>query len=191
MNLSSIPTFVENDVFHVVVEVPRGSTLKLKYESRWRVIAVSRPLPLGVSYPFDWGFVPATRAADGDPLDAMLLWDVASYPGVVIQCRAIGVMQVEQNKTNHDRSKRIRNDRIMAVPLAARREGEIADVAALPDRVRQELEQFAVAATALKGKDLRVIGWADPSVALGLVHASASSHRQRATTQGRKRGTHR
>jgi inorganic pyrophosphatase len=187
MNLSSIPTFVEDDVFHVVVEVPRGSTLKLKYESRWRVIAVSRPLPLGVSYPFDWGFVPATRAADGDPLDAMLLWDVASYPGVVIQCRAIGVMQVEQNKTNHDRSKRIRNDRIMALPLAARREDEIGDVATLPDRVRQELEQFAVAATALEGKDIQIIGWGDPSAALELVHASASSHRRRGTRHKSKR----
>ena len=192
MNLSSIPTFVSDDVFNVVVEVPRGSTLKLKYESRWQVMSASRPLPLGVTYPFDWGFVPSTHAADGDPLDAMLLWDVPSYPGVVVECRAIGVMQVEQNKTDNDSSKRIRNDRIMALPLAARREHEVGDIAVLADRIRQELEQFAVAATALEGKDLQIVGWDDASAALALVHASAiSQRRKRATTRERSPGPRR
>ena len=191
MNLSSIPTFVSEDVFNVVVEVPRGSTLKLKYESRWQVMSVSRPLPLGVAYPFDWGFVPATHAADDDPLDAMLLWDVSSYPGVVVECRAIGVMHVEQNKTNHDSSMRVRNDRIMALPLAARREQEVGNIAAFADRVRQELEQFAIAATALEGKDLQVLGWDDGSAALALVRASAiSQRRKRTTTPKRTRGAH-
>ena len=192
MNLSSIPTFLSHDVFNVVVEVPRGSRLKLKYEPRWQVMSVSRPLPLGVTYPFDWGFVPATHSADGDPLDAMLLWDVASYPGVVVECRAIGVMQVEQNKTSHDSSKRIRNDRIMAIPLAARREHEVGEIATLPDRVRQELEQFAVAATALEGKDLQIVGWEDATAALALVHASViRQRRKRATTRERARGPNR
>ena len=55
---------------------------------------MSRPLPAGVTFPFDWGFVPSTEASDGDPLDALLLWDVPSFPGVVVPCRAIGVLQV-------------------------------------------------------------------------------------------------
>src|SRR5688572_6149692 len=125
MNLAALPTFASKDIFHVVVESPRGSTLKLKYEPQFEAMAVSRPLPLGVTYPFDWGFVPSTRGADGDPLDAMLLWDVPSYPGVVVPCRLVGVLRVEQNRTNHDPLERIRNDRVMAVPVAARREGDI------------------------------------------------------------------
>jgi inorganic pyrophosphatase len=176
MNLALLPTFAGDDIFHVVVEAPRGSTLKLKYDPRWETMSVSRPLPLGVTYPFDWGFVPSTQAADGDPLDAMLLWDVPSYPGVVVQCRAIGVLHVEQNRTNHDPSKRIRNDRIMSIPLEARREHSVTDLAALPARVRQELEQFAVSATALEGKDVRVIGWGDAAAALILVHDGAARH---------------
>jgi inorganic pyrophosphatase len=177
MDLAAIPTFARGDIFHVVVEAPRGSTLKLKYEPKWDVMAVSRPLPLGVVFPYDWGFVPSTHAEDGDPLDAMLLWDVASYPGVVVECRAVGVLQVEQNRTSHDSSARVRNDRVMCLPVEARREEGLTDVAALSARVRQELEHFASAATALEGKDIRVIGWGDAAAALDLVRRSAMPQR--------------
>jgi inorganic pyrophosphatase len=173
MNLAAIPAFAAEQVFHVVVEAPRGSVLKLKYEPRWEAMSVSRPLPLGVSYPFDWGFIPSTRAADGDPLDAMLFWDVTSYPGVVVPSRAIGVLQVEQNRTNYDSSERVRNDRILSVPLQTRREHTISDVGALPSRIRQELEQFAIASATLEGKDVRIIGWGDADAALQLVRHSA------------------
>lgn len=140
-------------------------------------MSVSRPLGLGVSYPFDWGFIPSTCAADGDPLDAMLLWDVASHPGVVIECRAVAVLQVEQNLVNHNQATRIRNDRVMAIPVSARREGSIVTLDDLATRLRQELEQFACAAVALEGKDISVIGWGDASTALALIRDAAANVR--------------
>ena len=169
MDLSKLPTFAHSDIFHVVVESPRGSRLKLKFDANLKAMSISRPLPLGVFFPFDWGFIPSTEGQDGDPLDAMLPWDVASYPGVVIPCRALGMLQVEQNRRNHDPSERIRNDRIIAVPVEARREQSIDGVAGLPARVREELEQFAMIATVLEGKDVRVLGWDDESAALALI----------------------
>ncbi len=171
MNLVSIPAFATEAIFHVVVETPRGSALKLKYEARWEAMSVSRPLPIGIAYPFDWGFVPSTLAADGDPLDAMLLWDVPSFPGVVVPCRAIGVLQVEQNREPHDPSHRVRNDRVLCIPLEARRERAVKELDALPARVREELVQFTNASTALEGKDVRVVGWGDAAAALALVRA--------------------
>jgi inorganic pyrophosphatase len=172
MNLAEIPALADRGTFHVVVESPRGSNVKLKYEPKWEAMSVSRPLPAGVVFPFDWGFVPSTHTMDGDPLDAMLLWDVVSCPGLVLECRAIAVLQAEQNRTNHDRSSRIRNDRIMAIPIAARREAKIESLDDLPLRQRQELEQFAIAATALEGKDVRVIGWENTAAAITLIRDS-------------------
>jgi inorganic pyrophosphatase len=171
MNLMKIPTFSAAGVFHVVVESPRGSGLKLKYEPRWEAMTVSRPLVLGVTFPFDWGFIPSTMGQDGDPLDALVLWDVSSSPGVVLPCRAIGVMQVEQNRSTSDQSARIRNDRILAVPEAARRERDWASIDALPSRIREELEQFTIASTALEGKDVHVVGWGDARTALTLIES--------------------
>lgn len=172
MNPGSIPAFQRGDIFHVVVESPRGSTLKLKFDPQVEAMSISRPLPAGITFPFDWGFVPSTKAADGDPLDAMLLWDVPSYPGVVVRCRAVGVLYIEQNRKKGDASERIHNDRILAIPVEARREEGITDVDALPARVRQELEQFTLAATALEGKDVRVTGWGDAADALNLIRES-------------------
>ena len=175
MDLTALPTFARHDVFHVVVESPRGSPLKLKFDAHLQAMSISRPLPLGVLFPFDWGFIPSTEGQDGDPLDAMLLWDVPSYPGVVVPCRALGILQVEQNRRNHDSSERIRNDRIIGLPVEARREQSTDGVDALPGRIREELEQFAIIATALEGKDLRILGWGDVSAALALIRGRQAS----------------
>jgi inorganic pyrophosphatase len=175
MNLDAIPAFDEDGIFHLVVESPRGSNLKLKYEREWNAMSISRPLPLGISYPFDWGFIPSTLAADGDPLDAMAIWDVPSYPGVVLRCRAIGVVYVEQNRVKEDRSNRIHNDRVLTMPIEARREQRVSEASELPLRVRQELERFFLAAAALEGKDAEVTGWGDAATAVALVRSAAAS----------------
>jgi inorganic pyrophosphatase len=169
--LDTLDAFAHDDVFHVVVESPRGAAVKLKYDSALRAMTISRPLNVGITFPFDWGFVPSTKGPDGDPIDAAIWWDVATYPGVVIPCRALAVVRVEQN--NADESGRIRNDRILAVPTAARREADVV-ASALPSRVRQEIEQFLLAATALEHKDPKVLEWAGPDEALALIRDSAA-----------------
>ena len=165
-DLHKLKTFVSPDVFHVVVESPRGSVAKLKYSAELRAMTISRPLILGVTYPCDFGFVPSTEGPDRDPIDAAIWWDVSTYPGIVIPCRALAVVRVEQNRP--ESSERILNDRILAVPVAARRE------VALTTRVRQEIEQFFLAATALEGKDPRILGWDDGNAALALIRSSAA-----------------
>jgi len=174
--LTQLPTFADKQVFHVVVESPRGSAIKLKYSDELNAMSVSRPLPLGVFYPYDWGFVPGTRAEDGDPVDALLLWDVASFPGVVVPSRALAVVQVEQNRAKG--KGRTRNDRIIAVPVEARRERDLTPDS-IPDRVRREVEHFFVAATALEGKDVTILGWKGPDAAIDLLRSKAIKRRRR------------
>ena len=175
MDLLAIPAFAGADVCHVVIETPRGSAVKFTYEPRWQAMSISRPLPLGVAYPCDWGFVPSTQGPDGDPIDAFVLWDGTAYPGVVVPCRIIGVLRVEQNTTNFDPSVRIRNDRILAVPTAARREREVTALEHVPARVLEELAHFAGVATAFEGKDARMLEWSGAADALALLAAAQRS----------------
>jgi len=171
MALRDLPAFGPEDSVRVVIESPRGSGVKLKYDPALDAITLSRPLIEGVTYPYDWGFVPSTRAGDGDPVDALVVWDRSSYPGVVIPCRLLAVLAVEQNSRTRP-GVRERNDRLVAVPLKAPRFDGLRDLDDLPVRLRDELEQFFLAVTAFEGKALAVLGWSGAEAALDLVRQS-------------------
>ena len=145
----------------VVVESPRGSRVKLKYDPELGTFRLSRPLALGATYPFDWGFVPGTRASDGDPVDAAILVDAGSFPGVVVACRPLALLEVEQNARQGGRE---RNDRIIAEPVTAARGSVV-----LSPRLCEEIEAFFVAITQFEGKDIAVLGWGSAHAAEMLV----------------------
>jgi inorganic pyrophosphatase len=58
-NLFKLPTWSEADLVHVVVETPRGGRAKLSYDPGLRTFVLSKSLRLGLSYPYDWGFIPS------------------------------------------------------------------------------------------------------------------------------------
>lgn len=162
MDFESLPTRNAAGDFHVVVESPRLSRVKLKFDKKLGAFTVSRPLALGLTYPYDWGFVPGTRAQDGDPLDAMVLWDASSYPGVVIPCRALGVIRLEQDSKTGGRE---RNDRLVVVPVNAPRDGELRTHLDLSEREREELNHFFVSAVFFAHKNPEILGWGPASEA--------------------------
>jgi len=169
-DLLTLPAFADDHAVNLVVESPRGSTSKLKYDPAHRVMTLSRPLVLGLRYPYDWGFVPSTRGPDGDPLDAFVMWEGSTYPGVVLACRPIGVLYVEQ--TSSDTRARERNDRLAVLPVHAPRMDGLKSVFDFHERVRAELERFFLEAVAFQGKDLKLLGWGGPGDAVSLVRAS-------------------
>ena len=154
VNLLEIPTWTAGGALHAVVETPRGSSAKLKYEPDLGAFVLERPLAAGIRYPFDWGFFPGTLAADGDPLDVMILHDTATHPGLVIRCDALAVLRVTQNRKSG--RGRERNDRVIAAP---RGEAFASRALLLGQRLRRELEQFFRSAVLLEKKDVRFTGW--------------------------------
>jgi inorganic pyrophosphatase len=156
-------------LLRVVVESPAAATNKIKYDAQLGTFTLSRPLPLGLSYPHDWGFVPGTRAPDGDPLDALVLSEGTTYPGLVIAARPLGLLRLEQNRK--EGGGRERNDRLVAVAASAARR-EVEAVSGLPRRVREELERFFLDIVFFEAKDPKLLGWGGPDEAWTLVQSS-------------------
>jgi inorganic pyrophosphatase len=170
-NFFSLPLFAEDGDVHVVIETPRGSRVKFAYDPKLKAFVLRKSLLTGLTYPHDWGFAPSTRADDGDPLDVMVVHDGATFPGVVVICRVIGILQIEQKSRN----KSERNDRVFAVPLRSHSEKALKDVRDLTAPIREELEKFFIATEELEDKKLKIIGWEGPGPALMAIRQAAKS----------------
>lgn len=168
-DLQKLPAWADRQHVYAVVETPRGSHAKLKYDSSLHVFTLSKPLLAGLTYPYDWGFIPSTKADDGDPLDVLIIHDAATYPGLVLRCVPIGVLEMEQK----DKRKKQRNDRIFVIPDRSPFEGDLRDIRHMPKRAIRELERFFQATDALEAKDLEFLGWRGPGEATKLVKKSA------------------
>ena len=80
-SLAHLPIWDKQKFLHIVVETPRGSRAKFAFDPELQTFVLTKPLLHGLSYPYDWGFVPSTKAADGDPLDAIVIHEAVTYPG--------------------------------------------------------------------------------------------------------------
>ena len=169
-----LPPYDEQHNLRVVIETPRGANIKIKFDENLGCFSLSRILPLGVAYPYDFGFVPQTLAQDGDPLDVMVLIDAVTYPGVVISCRLLGALQVEE------RGLRGRpNHRLVAVPIKAARKDEVRNFGDLGRRMQQELERFFVTSSSFTSKDPVVRGWVNPDAASEMVQRAIARYKER------------
>jgi inorganic pyrophosphatase len=148
--LSNLPTYADDGAIYAAVEAPKGSGVKLKYDEKLGAFTVTRALPLGLTYPFDWGFVPSTQAPDGDPLDVLILHDAVTYPGVVLPCQLLGVIEMDQDDEG---DKHERNDRIVVIPSWHDRLGEFERATDLPNRLYKEIEQFFLKFRLLRKSD--------------------------------------
>ncbi len=89
----SLPAFEDDDSLNVIIETAKGSRNKFKYDEKLRFYRLSKVLPRGMSFPFDFGFVPSTKGEDGDPIDVLLLMDEPVFPGCLVIPRLIGVIE--------------------------------------------------------------------------------------------------
>jgi inorganic pyrophosphatase len=173
-NFHNLPTFTGDGDLQVVVETPRGSRAKFAYDPKLKAFELRKSLLAGLTYPHDWGFAPSTRADDGDPIDIMVVHDATTFPGVVIICRPIGVLQIEQRS----KGKSERNDRLFAVPLRSHAAQSLTDVRDLSRPMLVELEKFFIATDELEDKKLDILGWDGPQAALNAVQEAAKAFKK-------------
>jgi inorganic pyrophosphatase len=143
-------------LFRVVIETPRGATAKLAFEPQTQMFGYVRPLPVGMMYPYDWGFIPSTLGEDGDPLDGLVIHQAATAPGVVIKCNLLGALRVKQKDEG---GEGLRNDRYVFCPHREDAPDEPVAADHVPDGLRREIEQFFVSSVLGTGKTIKFKGW--------------------------------
>ena len=162
------PTSLEphdQKTFQVVVETPKSSRNKYGYDPEQRIFALRKVLPEGMVFPHDFGFLPQTKAPDGDPIDVLLLMDVPAFPGCLVPSRLIGVIEGQQI----DGKKKVRNDRLVAVAELSHAYKDWKKLSDLPDRFITELQAFFVNYHQLEGKKYQLLGCKEAKIAMDLV----------------------
>ena len=149
-------------LIQVIIETPKGSRNKFAYDEEQNIFTVKKVLPAGMSFPYDFGFLPRTQAPDGDPIDVLLLMDEPAFPGIAVRARLIGVIQGEQIEGK----KKTRNDRLLAVAEMNHEYAYIKKIGDLPKQFVHELEEFFVNYHSLEGKEYKLLGCKGAGVAM-------------------------
>lgn len=137
----------------VVVETPKGCRIKYKFDEQTGHIKLSKVMPEGMVFPYDFGFFPGTKGEDGDPLDVLILCDEPTFPGCQIDCRLIGILKASQK--DKDRIKR--NDRLIAVAQASILYAGLAEISDMEPQVLKQIEDFFINYKKVRGVDYKIL----------------------------------
>lgn len=160
----------------VIIETPKGCRSKYTWNAQVEAFELSGLLPVGMSFPLDFGMVPGTLADDGDPLDILLIGDEPSVVGCVVHVRILGVIKAEQT----ERGRTYRNDRLLGRAALSVSYDQVRRIDDLGPRFVEHLGRWFANYNELKGKGFDVVGVGGPEEALRLVAASAARHAEQA-----------
>lgn len=155
----------ESGYINAIIDTPKLSRNKFKYDESLRLFKLSGVLPLGTYFPFDFGYIPSTLGDDGDPLDVLVLMDEPAFTGCLVQTKLIGVIEAEQT----EKGKTARNDRLIGVASESHNHTQIRFLGDLNSNVLHEIEQFFVSYNETKGKEFKVLDRAGPERARALI----------------------
>jgi len=157
--------FDKDGLLIAVVDTPKGSRNKYKLDEKMGLFKLSGVEPAGMSFPYDFGFIPGTKGGDGDPLDVLILLDDPAFVGCVIPSRLIGVIEAKQT----EKGKTERNDRLIAVADDSRNHRDVNTLEDLNSNLIAEIEHFFISYNEMKGKKFKPLGRFGPKRAVKLV----------------------
>jgi inorganic pyrophosphatase len=158
----------------VIIETPRGRRNKFDYDRKSGLFKLGGLLPEGMTFPFDFGFLPSTLGEDGDPLDVMVLMDAPAHVGCLMDVRIIGVIEAKQTEGK----KTKKNDRLLAVAVHSYDHEDIRSIDSVSKTLLSQVEAFFVSYNKQRGKEFKVTRTAGPKAALKVVKAGILLHKK-------------
>lgn len=163
----------DGKTLNVVIETPRGSRNKFKYDEDLQAFKLKTVLPAGAAFPYDFGFIPGTKGEDGDPLDVLVLMDEPAFAGCHISCRLIGVIEAKQTENGET----YRNDRLVAVANDAHNYRELRSINDVSKNLLDELVHFFKSYNEMNGKEFELVGFRAAQAAHSLVAEATNGRR--------------
>ena len=163
--LNALPARTDHGLVNVVVDTPSGSAAKFKFDGRHRCYRLSRLLPAGMAFPYNFGSIPRTLAPDGDPLDLLVLATAPLSVGCLLEVKAIGVLFAEQTESNQT----IRNDRLIGAAVTDVNPPLYESIDAVGEVRLDEIKEFFTSYNRAQGREfkaLRVGNAADADAAI-------------------------
>jgi inorganic pyrophosphatase len=152
------------DIFNMIVETPRGSKCKFEISKKFSGIILDRVLHHSVMYPAEYGLIPQTYYLDNDPIDVILLMSQQTFPGVVIQGKPIGLLEmVDQGE---------QDNKVLAVATKDPIYKDYESIEQLPEHLPKEISNFFEIYKLLENKKTTVKGWLGKEEALTEVRRS-------------------
>ena len=159
----------------VVIETPKGSRNKYDYDPDCDCLELATVLPEGMSFPYDFGFVPSTLGEDGDPLDILVLMDAPVVPGCVIRARPVGAIEAKQKTKGEDWQ---RNDRLIAVAAHAQTHQNVQSLEDLRPHLIDEIQEFFIAYNRLRGRKFKPLALTGPGKSRELIKAGMDAFKR-------------
>jgi len=164
------------EYLNVVVETPKGSRLKYSYNQKNGMFIISKVLPEGMVFPYNFGFVPGSLAADGDPLDVLVLNEEVIYSNTLLKVRPIAVIKATQ--VEEEGAAPVRNDRIIGQAVAKEPALEFRELK-LEKPTVNAISIFFETYNRLHGKKFNVLGVEGPEEAQRLAQQAVNAYRDK------------
>ena len=102
--------------FNVIIEIPMNADpVKYEVDKESGAIFVDRFMSTSMHYPTNYGYVPMTLSGDGDPVDVLVITPVPLIPGVVVTCRALGLLRMEDEAGGDNKLLAVPIDKILSI----------------------------------------------------------------------------
>ena len=154
ISLDSVEVGDPSKAINIVVEIPKGSSIKYEFDTATGLLFVDRKLYTAMNYPFNYGFIPKTLEMDGDPVDALILGEDPVVPLSIVKSRPIGVLLTEDEEGQ--------DSKVIATPVSKIDPtfSKIDDIKDLPEYIENQITHFFEHYKELEeGKFVKVKGW--------------------------------
>lgn len=134
------------------------------------MFTLSKVLPEGMMFPYDFGFVPFTKGGDGDPVDVLVLMDEPTFPGCLLECKLVGVLEAEQEEKN----KRKQNPRLIAVAKQSLLYSNVTRLSDIDPTILKQIEAFFINYQKVRDVRFTILARRGPDRALKILRAAAA-----------------